>query len=176
MFWFFPSIVSCTDVIKQYETNETNTIFKDFFKSLKKNYLKSFILSIIIAIMIVIFYNSFNFFMTYANKGFIYILGLLLIIPFVISAAMILIHIPLVMAYFKNLMLKEIVKLSCIMAFKDILNNILIVLIVSLLMSLNIALYFVMAIGGISIPIYIAVKLSFKKYIKIYRKVEKEDE
>ena len=176
LFWFFPSIVSCTDVIKQYETNETNTIFKDFFKSLKKNYLKSFILSIIIAIMIVIFYNSFNFFMTYANKGFIYILGLLLIIPFVISAAMILIHIPLVMAYFKNLMLKEIVKLSCIMAFKDILNNILIVLIVSLLMSLNIALYFVMAIGGISIPIYIAVKLSFKKYIKIYRKVEKEDE
>ena len=159
LFWFFPSIVSCTDVIKQYETNETNTIFKDFFKSLKKNYLKSFILSIIIAIMIVIFYNSFNFFMTYANKGFIYILGLLLIIPFVISAAMILIHIPLVMAYFKNLM-----------------NNILIVLIVSLLMSLNIALYFVMAIGGISIPIYIAVKLSFKKYIKIYRKVEKEDE
>lgn len=55
LFWFFPSIVSCTDVIKQYETNETNTIFKDFFKSLKKNYLKSFILSIIIAIMIVIF-------------------------------------------------------------------------------------------------------------------------
>lgn len=66
---------------KTIETNETNTIFKDFFKSLKKNYLKSFILSIIIAIMIVIFYNSFNFFMTYANKGFIYILGLLLIIP-----------------------------------------------------------------------------------------------
>ena len=32
LFWFFPSIVSCTDVIKQYETNETNTIFKDFFK------------------------------------------------------------------------------------------------------------------------------------------------
>ena len=49
-------------------------------------------------------------------------------------------------------------------------------LVLSLLMSLNIALYFVMAIGGISIPIYIAVKLSFKKYIKIYRKVEKEDE
>ena len=58
LFWFFPSIVSCTDVIKQYETNETNTIFKDFFKSLKKNYLKSLILSIIIAIIIFIFYNS----------------------------------------------------------------------------------------------------------------------
>lgn len=117
-----------------------------------------------------------NFFITYANKGFIYILGLLLIIPFVVSACMIIIHIPIVMAYFKNLMLKEIIKLSCIMAFKDILNNILIVLIVALFMSLNIALYFVMAIGGISIPIYIAIKLSFKKYIKIYRKVEKEDE
>lgn len=76
----------------------------------------------------------------------------------------------------KNMTLKEIIKLSCIMAFKDILNNILIVLIVALFMSLNIALYFVMAIGGISIPIYIAIKLSFKKYIKIYRKVEKEDE
>lgn len=175
LFWFFPSIVSCTDVIKQYETNETNTIFKDFFKSLKKlsqiiNFINNYCYNNIY------FYNSLNFFITYANKGFIYILGLLLIIPFVVSAYMIIIHIPIVMAYFKNLMLKEIIKLSCIMAFKDILNNILIVLIVALFMSLNIALYFVMAIGGISIPIYIAIKLSFKKYIKIYRKVEKEDE
>ena len=49
LLWLFPSIVATTDVIRQYENKETNTIFKDFFKSIKKLYLKSFIISIEIA-------------------------------------------------------------------------------------------------------------------------------
>ena len=40
-FLLFPSVVACFDVIRQYETDETNTIFKDFFKSFKKGIIVS---------------------------------------------------------------------------------------------------------------------------------------
>ncbi len=176
LLWFFPSIVACTEVIRQYETNDTNTIFKDFFKSLKRHYVKTLLLSILITIIIIIFYNSLNFFITYMSQGFIYILGLLFSIPFMVAFFMIVIHMILVMAYFKNLLIKEIIKLACIMAFKDVLNSILMVIIIVVFLSLDVALYFVMAIVGISLPIYLIVKLSYKKYIKIYRKVETNNE
>lgn len=176
LLWFFPSIVACTEVIRQYETNDTNTIFKDFFKSLKRHYVKTLLLSILITIIIIIFYNSLNFFITYMSQGFIYILGLLFSIPFMVAFFMIVMHMILVMAYFKNLLIKEIIKLACIMAFKDVLNSILMVIIIVVFLSLDVALYFVMAIVGISLPIYLIVKLSYKKYIKIYRKVETNNE
>ena len=176
LLWFFPSIVACTEVIRQYETNDTNTIFKDFFKSLKRHYVKTLLLSILITIIIIIFYNSLNFFITYMSQGFIYILGLLFSIPFMVAFFMIVIHMILVMAYFKKLLIKEIIKLACIMAFKDVLNSILMVIIIVVFLSLDVALYFVMAIVGISLPIYLIVKLSYKKYIKIYRKVETNNE
>lgn len=176
LLWFFPSIVACTEVIRQYETNDTNTIFKDFFKSLKRHYVKTLLLSILITIIIIIFYNSLNFFITYMSQGFIYILGLLFSIPFMVAFFMIVIHMILVMAYFKILLIKEIIKLACIMAFKDVLNSILMVIIIVVFLSLDVALYFVMAIVGISLPIYLIVKLSYKKYIKIYRKVETNNE
>ena len=110
------------------------------------------------------------------SQGFIYILGLLFSIPFMVAFFMIVIHMILVMAYFKNLLIKEIIKLACIMAFKDVLNSILMVIIIVVFLSLDVALYFVMAIVGISLPIYLIVKLSYKKYIKIYRKVETNNE
>ena len=60
LLWLFPSVVATADVIRQYEDNQTNTIFKDFFKSLKKHYLKSFIAGIIIFLLIFMLYNSFR--------------------------------------------------------------------------------------------------------------------
>ena len=66
--WMFPSIVATSSVIRQYETNDTNTIFKDFFKSLKSTYIKSLLFTFIIlisreltiSIIIFLFGNPFN--------------------------------------------------------------------------------------------------------------------
>ena len=72
--WLFPSIVAVTDVIKQYETDETNTIFKDFFKSFGKNYLKSIIITFILAILIILLYNSITYFFKNARKDTLHLL------------------------------------------------------------------------------------------------------
>lgn len=173
--WLFPSIVACTDVIKQYETNETNTIFKDFFKSFFNNYLKSMFFTIVIVICAILLYNSFMFFMNYANKSSIYIVGLILSFSFIFAFLMIIANVPLVMAYFKGLRILEISKLACIMAFKDLLTNVLMVITIIIFIILDVAFYVLMAVAGIALPIFLVIKLSFKQYIKIYRKVENRE-
>lgn len=173
--WFFPSIVAVIDVIKQYECNETNTIWKDFFQSFKKNYFKSIILFIIILIGAYLLINSLVYFYTNLSKGTIQIIGLAFSFSFMVAFLMIVLQIPLVMAYFKNLRLIEIVKLASILAFKDVLSNILIVIIFTVMIFLSIAVYIIMGIIGLSLPCYLAIKLSNRTYMKIYRKVEKND-
>lgn len=175
LFLFFPSVVACFDVIKQYETDETNTIFKDFFKSFKKHYLNSLLISIIFMIIGFLLYNSAKFFYNYAFDNVLYIIGLVVTISFIAIVLMILVHLPLVMAYFGKMRFVETVKLSCIMAFKDIINSILMVIILVIMIVLNILLYVLFIVGGAALTIYLMVKISFKQYIKIYRKVEKNE-
>lgn len=175
LLFLFPSVVACFDVIKQYENNETNTIFKDFFKSLKKHYLKSLIMTMVILTIGYLLINSILFFYNYAANGLIYILGLIFSVSFTFLSLMILVHICLVMVYFPKLQFIEICKLACIMAFKDILTTLIIMIIWIVIMSLNIAIYIVLIICGISLPVFLTIKLSFREYIKIYGKVGKND-
>ena len=175
LLWLFPSLVATFDVIKQYETNETNTIFKDFFKSFKRNYLNSILLTIIISVLVFLIYNSLSFFYIYTSRGTIYLLGLALSFSFAVALLMIIFQLPIVMAYFKGLRLIEIIKLASIMAFKDILSSVIIVILFAVMIALSVAIYIVMAIVGLSLPCYFAIKLSYQTYIKIYRKVEKND-
>jgi membrane protein len=170
--WLFPSIVAVTDVIKQYETDETNTIFKDFFKSFGKNYLKSIIITFILAILIILLYNSITYFFKNARKDTLHLLCFFLSISIAFVAILIAVQIPLVMAYFKKLRIWELLKLSCIMAFKNLGINILIALMIIGIGAIDITLNYVMITIGFSVPIYITIKMSFKQYIKIYRKVE----
>ena len=170
--WLFPSIVAVTDVIKQYETDETNTIFKDFFKSFGKNYLKSIIITFILAILIILLYNSITYFFKNARKDTLHLLCFFLSISIAFVAILIAVQIPLVMAYFKKLRIWELLKLSCIMTFKNLGINILIALMIIGIGAIDIRLNYVMITIGFSVPIYITIKMSFKQYIKIYRKVE----
>lgn len=170
--WLFPSIVAVTDVIKQYETDETNTIFKDFFKSFGKNYLKSIIITFILAILIILLYNSITYFFKNARKDTLHLLCFFLSISIAFVAILIAVQIPLVMAYFKKLRIWELLKLSCIMTFKNLGINIIIALMIIGIGAIDITLNYVMITIGFSVPIYITIKMSFKQYIKIYRKVE----
>lgn len=174
LLWLFPSVVATADVIRQYEDNQTNTIFKDFFKSLKKHYLKSFIAGIIIFLLIFLLYNSFTYFSTNQNKDIVYLIGLLLTISFIVTLALVVVHIPLVFIYFSGMSFFEYIQLALIMAFKGIGTTILIVIAVLIVLFISFMYYIVMIVCGISIAIYLIVKLSFKQYIKIYRKVEEE--
>lgn len=170
--WFFPSIVATTDVIRQYEYSQTTTIFKEFFQSLKKHFIKAFFIGIVIYIIIILLYNSFNFFNTNQNKGITYTLGFLLTISLIILVIFFIIHIPLTLAYFSELSLFQYLKLAFIMSFKDFFSSFLMVIATVILGTLDILFYYVMFFGGISLIIFVWVKLSFKNYIKIYRKVE----
>lgn len=170
--WMFPSIVATSSVIRQYETNDTNTIFKDFFKSLKSTYLKSLLFTFVILVCGMLLYNSVMFFANYIRNSLIHTVGLLLSVSCIAIFIIIVINIILVMSYFKGLRVIEIVKLANIMAFKDLLSNILAMFVVLIFLFLDIAMYVLMAFGGFAIPIYLVIKLTFKKYIKIYRKVE----
>lgn len=175
LIWLFPSIVAVTDVIRQYEDEQTNTILKDFFKSLKRTYIKSFIIGLVIYVLIFLLYNSFQFFSINQNKDMVYTIGVALTISFMIATALVVVHIPLVLSYFTELSLIEYIKLALIMAFKEIGTTILIIISVGIVLLISIAYYFVMIIGGIAVSLYLIVKLSFKQYIKIYRKVEEND-
>ncbi len=174
LLWFLPSAVATTDVIRQYEDNQTNTIFKDFFKSLKKYYIKSFIIGIIIYLLIFLLANSFNYFSTNQDKEIVYLIGLLLTISFIIALALVVVHIPLVLTYFSDLSMLQYIQLALIMAFKEIGTTILIVISVSIVLFISFIYYIVMIVCGISVALYLIIKLSFKQYIKIYRKVEEK--
>ena len=174
--WLFPSIVAVTDVIRQYEDNLTNTIFKDFFKSLKTHYIKAFVIGSFACYLVLLLYNSFNFFYVNQGKSVGYLLGLLLTISFIFMATFLVIHLPLVLVYFSDLKIIQYVKLAMIMAFKDIGRTILILIAVAIIVIVSILFYYVMFIIGIALAIYVSVKLSFKQYIKIYRKVENKND
>ena len=172
--WFFPSIVAVTDVIRQYEDDETNTIFKDFFKSFAKHFIKSFIIGIVIYLLAMLFYNSFNYFYINQGKGITYLIGLIVTISFIFVVVYLIIHLPLVLVYFSDLTLLQYIKLALIMAFKDFGTTFLMAIIAIIVGTLSILFNYVMFFGGISLTVYLCVKLSYKHYIKIYRKVEKE--
>lgn len=172
IFWLFPSIVAVTDVIKQYENDETNTIFKDFFKSFGKNYFKSLLISFLLIVTIVLLYNSITYFFNNARKDTLHLLCFFLSISISFVALLIISHIPLVMAYFKKMRIKEILKISSLMAFRNILINVLITFILIAFIAIDVTMNYIMIIGGFSLPIYLVVKISFRQYIKIYRKVE----
>lgn len=174
LLWLFPSITAVTDVIRQYEDNLTTTIFKDFLISLKKNYIKSFIIGIIIYILVILFYNSLSFFYVNQGKGAGYIIGLFLTFSFVLVTLFVIIHLPLVLAYFSDLKVTEYIKLALMLAFRDIGTTILMIIASVVIIILSLLSYYVMFIIGISLMIYCIVKLSFKQYIKIYRKVEEK--
>lgn len=172
--WLFPSIVSVTDVIRQYEDNQTNTIFKDFFKSLAKHFIKSFIIGVVIFLIAMLLINSFNFFNINQGKGTTYFIGLILTISVIIILLFFVVHIPLTLVYFSDLTIMQYIKLSLIMAFKDIGRTLLMVITTIIIVTLAILFYYVMFFGGISLMVYFWVKISFKNYIKLHRKVEKE--
>ena len=186
MVYIFPAITAGVDVFKMYQEKITKGVFKEFFISLKKHFLKS----LVVSILVVVFFIILTFRMTLPSGVTIYgpiiyffnnldnlvcFIGLGLTISFILFGIFILIHLPLVMVYFDGLTLWQYLKLAFIMAFKKIGLTLVILLIVVAFVMLNLSFNIVTFICGVSLPLYLLVKLSFKDYIKIYRKVERKE-
>lgn len=185
--YMFPAIVASTDVFKAYEENTTKGVFKEFFKALGRNYFKSLLISVVIFFVLFILLGDIkinNFQMVgillyfLNNLTDIYCLfGLALTISFLMIGLFVLSHIPLILVYFDGLSLWQQFKLAFIMAFRKIGKTILMCLIILafVFVCVFLNLQIVIFICGISVPIFLIVKITFKEYIKIYRKVENNE-
>lgn len=185
--YMFPAIVASTDVFKAYEENTTKGVFKEFFKALGKYFFKALLISLAIFFILFILLADINinnfqilgvllYFLD--NLTDIYCLfGLAITLSFLIIGLLILSHIPLILVYFDGLTLWQQFKLAFIMAFKKIGKTILMCLIILGFVFVGVFLNFqiVIFIFGISLPIFLIVKITFKEYIKIYRKVENNE-
>lgn len=186
--YMFPAIVAATDVFKSYEEKTTKGVFKEFFKALWKNYFRSLLVSIFIFLIIFILIGDIKIndnihifgilLYFFDNITDIYSLfGLFITISFLIMGLLVLSHIPLIFVYFDGITIWQQLKLAFIMAFRKIGKTILMVLIILgftfVCVFLNIQI--IIFIFGISLPIFLIVKITFKEYIKIYRKVENNE-
>ena len=172
--YMFPAICAGVDLIRKYELKETNGVFKEFFKSLKRVYLKAFLETLIILVFVVLFYFSISHFYLHLSDGIINSFGLVLSIAFCIMLLVVIVHLPLVMNYMEGCFIIDDIKLACMMAFQDLAITLgLVIFIVgfSVVMFLSPT---ILVICGFSLPIYLLIKLTFKKYYIVYIRTHKD--
>ena len=163
----YPSITAITYTVKGYATNTLGGTFKEFFHGFGKYYGKTVIISVLIMVAFVLLMNSYQYFNAYKASGLAYAIGYVLTFTFMFMLIMLLIHIPLVLVYFDGLNVKYYLKLSLILAFKDLWITIACALIVSASIALSIFLNLYMLIIGFSLPIFLIVLITKKKYLII---------
>lgn len=174
--YMFPAICAGVDLIRKYELKETNGVFKEFFKSLKRVYLKAFLETLIILVFVVLFYFSISYFIRHYEDGIINVIGLYLSIAFAIMLLVIIVHLPLVMNYMEGCLIFDDIKLAGMMAFQDLMITIGIVLFIIGDVAIMMVTPTVAVICGFSLPMYLLVKLTFKKYYIVYIRTHKNKE
>lgn len=174
--YMYPAICAGVDLIRKYELKETNGVFKEFFKSLKRVYLKAFLETLIILVFVVLFYFSISYFVRHYEDGIINVIGLYLSIAFAIMLLVIIVHLPLVMNYMEGCLIFDDIKLAGMMAFQDLLITIGLVLFIIGDVAIMMVTPTVAVICGFSLPMYLLVKLTFKKYYIVYIRTHKNKE
>lgn len=174
--YMYPAICAGVDLIRKYELKETNGVFKEFFKSLKRVYLKAFLETLIILVFVVLFYFSISYFVRHYEDGIINVIGLYLSIAFAIMLLVIIVHLPLVMNYMEGCLIFDDIKLAGMMAFQDLLITIGLVLFIIGDVAIMMVTPTVAVICGFSLPLYLLVKLTFKKYYIVYIRTHKNKE
>ena len=174
--YMFPAICAGVDLIRKYELKETNGVFKEFFKSLKRVYLKAFLETLMILVFVVLFYFSISYFVRHYEDGIINVIGLYLSIAFAIMLLVIIVHLPLVMNYMEGCLIFDDIKLAGMMAFQDLMITIGLVLFVIGDVAIMMVTPTVAVICGFSLPMYLLVKLTFKKYYIVYIRTHKNKE
>ena len=161
---FIPSLVALFSVMKNYEDGNDPSVFKPFFKSFIKYYVKSIIFTIIIGIVAILLINSLTVFAKNYNQSVANIIGYYLTISIIFIFILMIVHIPLVIVNFDDLTIIQYLKLSIILSFKDILLSFLMVVIIGVIVITSLVFPVVAGIGGISLPVYLITKLTYRRY------------
>lgn len=176
MLYMYPAICAGVDLIRKYELKQCNTVFKEFFKSLKRIFIKALIEIIIILIFFVLFYFSIRYFYLHLSDGIINGFGFVLAIAFAIMLLVIIVHLPLVMNYMEGCMVIDDIKLASMMAFQDLVITLGIVIFIIGDVALMFYTPTLAVICGFSLPMYLLIKLTFKKYYIVYIRTHKDKE
>lgn len=176
LLYLYPAVCAGVDLIRKYEMKECNTVFKEFFKSFKKVYLKALLETLILIFVALLFGNSVAFFYVNISKGVVYGFGLVLAAAFTIMLLTIIVHLPLVMNYMAGCRIIDDIKLASMMAFQDLAITIGIVIVTIAMVSLSMVNITIAVICGFSLPLYLLVKLTFKKYYIVYIRTHKNKE
>lgn len=176
MLYMYPAICAGVDLIRKYELKQCNTVFKEFFKSLKRIFIKALIEIIIILIFFVLFYFSIRYFYLHLLDGIINGFGFVLAIAFAIMLLVIIVHLPLVMNYMEGCMIIDDIKLASMMAFQDLVITLGIVIFIIGDVALMFYTPTLAVICGFSLPMYLLIKLTFKKYYIVYIRTHKDKE
>lgn len=174
LLYMYPAICAGIDLIRKFELKQCNTVFKEFFKSLKRIYLKALIETVFILILAILFYFSIRHFYLHLGDGIINSFGLVLSIAFAIMLLVIIVHLPLVMNYMEGCFIIDDIKLACMMAFQDLAITISMVIFIIADVVLMFLVPTILVIGGFSLPMYLLIKLTFKKYYIVYIRTHKE--
>lgn len=176
LLYLYPAVCAGVDLIRKYEMKECNTVFKEFFKSFKKVYLKALLETLILIFVALLFGNSVAFFYVNISKGVVYGFGLVLAAAFTIMLLTIIVHLPLVMNYMAGCRIIDDIKLASMMAFQDLAITIGIVIVTIAIVSFSMVNITIAVICGFSLPLYLLVKLTFKKYYIVYIRTHKNKE
>lgn len=169
---FITSIVACHDVVKQYLNDGSTMVFRPFWESFKRNFNKTIILGIGMVLVAFLIANSVIFFYHNLTDGGIYIFGFYLTLATILVLMIILVNYPLTCIYFKNLRVIDYLKLSTIFGFKDLTISLIVVIIYVVFAYLGYSFYPFFIFWGISVPVYLVVKVSRKHYYHISKKFE----
>jgi uncharacterized membrane protein YesL len=88
----------------------------------------------------------------------------------------IIVHLPLVMNYMEGCLIFDDIKLAGMMAFQDLMITIGLVLFIIGDVAIMMVTPTVAVICGFSLPMYLLVKLTFKKYYIVYIRTHKNKE
>lgn len=172
---FFPSLVAMFRVIKDYEDGNNPSVFKPFLKAFSKYYVKSIIFTVGIGIIALLLVNSLNVFAKNYNQSVANVIGYYLTISLILAVGILVVHIPLVIVNFDDLTVIQYLKLSIAMTFKDVILSFLCVVVVGVFVITSFVFPIVAGVGGISLPVYLITKLTYKRYSLLSDKHNNED-
>ena len=172
---FFPSLVAIFRVIKDYEDGNNPSVFKPFLKAFSKYYVKSIIFTVGIGIIALLLANSLTVFAKNYNQSVANIIGYYLTISLILAVGILVVHIPLVIVNFDDLTIIQYLKLSIAMTFKDVILSFLCVVVVGVFVITSFVFPIVAGVGGISLPVYLITKLTYKRYSLLSDKHNNED-
>ena len=171
-FTLIPSIVSVVDTIRGYELGLDDRVFKTFLINFSKNYRVSMKISVILLIVAIPLYNSFTVFNSLKTQSIANAIGYILTISLVVIIIFIIMHLILVVTYFRDLRLIDALKLAATFAFKDIFGSILILAAFTVALVIAYLNSWFLVLFSISLPLYALVKITKNKYKRIYDRVE----